>query len=57
MIWMYCDAILEDFGDDPLHARRRYSSEAFQLYCKRYRDEKIQNKIRENEFLAQALPL
>lgn len=57
MIWMYCDAILEDFGDDPMHARRRYSPEAFQFYCKRYKDEKIQNKIREDEFVAQSLPL
>jgi len=56
MIWMYCDAIIQDFGDGPT-PYGRYSPEAFQEFCQGYKEDYIENGIRVDEFRAQQLPL
>ncbi|KDQ56108.1 hypothetical protein JAAARDRAFT_36895 [Jaapia argillacea MUCL 33604] len=42
-IWMYHDSLIEEFGDDPMLPQRRMNPNAFQRYCKQYKNERLSN--------------
>jgi hypothetical protein len=54
---MFCDRVLDLFGDSPAAAMRMYSKKAFDKFCEDYKEEYIMDDIRPEEFEAQELPL
>lgn len=54
---MFCDHILERFGDDGVMPIRYYTKEQFNKFCEDYKEEYIMNNIRANEMRALTLPL
>jgi len=55
-IWMFHDYLLDLFGDEPpVAARMALNRAAFDRYCRRYQDEKLQNG--DESFRDMALPL
>ncbi len=57
MIWMFCDEVLERFGDNRTPPLRLYSKKEFDDFCQKYKEEYVMNQIRADEIGAQKLPL
>ncbi|KAI0790987.1 hypothetical protein C8Q75DRAFT_758806 [Abortiporus biennis] len=57
MIWMFCDSILEDFGDTRLPPLDRYNATAFETFCEDYRDQYLQFPSRFRDFQNLQLPI
>ncbi|KAI0702302.1 hypothetical protein BC835DRAFT_1411127 [Cytidiella melzeri] len=56
MIWMFCDRVLDRFGDGPEFAMRLYKKEEFNKFCEQYKED-YANSVRADEIDAQELPL
>ncbi|VDB92628.1 unnamed protein product [Peniophora sp. CBMAI 1063] len=58
MIWMYCDKILNVFGEaGPPAPYKMYNSQAFHAFCQQYKEEYTQIPTRRAEFESLVLPL
>ncbi|KAL0571133.1 hypothetical protein V5O48_010825 [Marasmius crinis-equi] len=57
MIWMFCDRILDIFGDDTGTPWEMYTREAFVEFCEDYKEDHMQFPLRKAEMEAQELPL
>ncbi|KAL0071139.1 hypothetical protein AAF712_001698 [Marasmius tenuissimus] len=57
MIWMYCDRILDVFGDDGSTPWNMYTKEFFDEFCQDYKENALMNGRRVADFNAQEVPL
>ncbi|KAI0042335.1 hypothetical protein FA95DRAFT_1637343 [Auriscalpium vulgare] len=57
MIWMFCDMILDRFGENRRAPWDMYNRAAFEEFCENYKENFIENGMRVDEFKAQELPL
>ncbi|KAK1221781.1 hypothetical protein PQX77_015399 [Marasmius sp. AFHP31] len=57
MIWMYCDRVLDVFGEDSSTPLKMYTKEAFDKFCQNYKEEALMNGLRVADFNAQELPI
>ena len=57
MIWMFCDHILELFGDNRLPPLQIYNKECFDAFCEEYQEDYMMNDLRADEMRAVTLPL
>ncbi|KAI0086479.1 hypothetical protein BDY19DRAFT_960091 [Irpex rosettiformis] len=57
MIWMFCDEILERFGDEGTPPLSKYRKEEFDEFCRKYQEEYVMNNIRADEISTETLPL